>query len=77
MKAERDRRTEVASVRLTKAERARLDAMGGPSAALRKILRTKKESISYRVARRCGPGSTYVVWDDGTIGPNYPRVVTR
>ena len=33
--------------------------------------------MSYRVAKRNGPGSTYCVWDDGTIGQNWPAVTTR
>jgi hypothetical protein len=76
VKRDRENRTEIVSFRVTKEDRALIDNMGGPTKLLRRALGRTKETISYRVATRYGPHSSYLVWDDGTIGPNLTVRVT-
>lgn len=74
----RDPRTEVVSVRLTKAERVRLDEMGGPSAALRRLL--EPVHICQPNIVMTGPGplqGASLVWDDMTVGGTWPAVNSR
>lgn len=71
------RRTEVVSVRLTPAERARLDAMGGPS-ALRGAL--ERAPIPPSPGRETSYGAsiarTFMVWADGSVGQQWPASAT-
>jgi len=69
------RRTEVVSVRLTKAERARLAELGGPS-ALRRALDPPASAQSSPGLTTAVSGRGLVAWSDGTVGQQWPASVT-
>ena len=70
-------RTEVVSVRLTPAERQRLDELGGP-AALRRLLAPTQQVLPITTAPDpiFVPARSSVVWFDGTVGPSWPALAT-
>jgi hypothetical protein len=85
--ANREPRTEVVSVRLTAAERARLDAMGGPTEVLRRALQPQPlQCVVPTTTSGFIPGTylwisgvgcdTGVVWGDGTVGPFWPALAS-
>jgi len=73
----REPRTEVVSIRLTKAERARVDALGGPATLLRKALTEELPPIPiWTITTATFNAALSMIWSDGTVGPNYPAVNT-
>jgi len=72
----RNPRTEVVSVRLTKAERERLNELGGPSALLRRALDHACPSAYLVPVTGVSNGHGALIWSDGTCGPLWPALST-
>lgn len=69
-------RDRIVSVRLTEAERAALDAMGGLAVVLRQLLHNYQAASVPPLHAVTGNAPYAVTWHDGTFGAQWPQSVT-
>jgi hypothetical protein len=75
-------RDHVVSLRVTEAEMEQLRQMGGPTAALRRLLgRNAADPLPMQrvipiTTNGLAPSPVFIQWNNGAIGANYPAVMT-